>query len=352
MRNQTELLYRVGKANVISIIDLKSGYYQIPMEEKSKHLTAFNSGFGIFVWNVMPFGLKNAPATFQRYMDSIFEGIDFVVVCIDDIAIFSKTLKEHKNHVITVFKILAKHNMTINPLKCQFGLSTIRFLGHMVGSGSHGPDPEKISAIKGLKEPTSVKQVKSVLGLMNYYAKYIDKFAEDAVPLYKLTSKKIKKFEVTKPAKIAFVTLKDKLCHATQLKTPDINKPFTIYTDASDIAVSGCLSQTDETGEEFPIAFTSAKLNQTQQNWSTIEKESFAVIHSLKKFDSLVFGCQITIYTDHSPLTFLKQSTPPNPKLVRWALSLERYNLILKHRKGSENINADSLTRIPNEVWN
>ncbi|XP_055932981.1 uncharacterized protein LOC129963003 [Argiope bruennichi] len=349
MKLVTELLYEIGKASFISILDLTKGYWQIPMKPEAKHYTAFITHSGLYQWNVMPFGMKNAGSTFQRSMDKILsKHREYCRAYIDDVAIFSKSWEEHKKHIMEVFCTLQESNLTINLEKCEFGKKEVKFLGHIVGSGRHSPDPEKIDAIKKLLRPTNKKEVRSLLGLANYYRDYIPNFSSLVLPLTNLTKKNVpNKIPWAKEQEQAFQILKEELVKMPSLYTPQLDKPFQLYTDASATAVGACLAQIGDDGKEKPIAFFSKKLTATQTRWATIEREAYAVLEALKKYDTWIFGARVQVISDHNPLTYLTQQTPHSAKLTRWSLALQRYDVTISYRKGSKHCNADSLSRLP-----
>lgn len=353
MALQQELIMSVGKAKYITLLDLRRGYWQVPLAPSSRLLTAFACHRGQFAWTVMPFGLRNAAQTFQRAMNELLRSHnEYCCAYLDDIAVFSETLEEHVEHLGRVFQTLERVNLKVKMEKCQIARPSIRYLGHIVGSGRHAPDPEKLVAIEGLKAPTTKTELRSVLGLCGYYRGYVKDYAEVARPLTELTGKRIPN-QIPWPVEAdrAFRRLKAALCEATALSTPDPSKPYWLFTDASSVAAGVCLSQRAEDGTETPIAFASHKFSPTQIRWSTIEREAFAVIWGLKKFDFWLFGAPVTVVSDHNPLAFLTQSSPQGAKLTRWALALQRYHVVVQHRKGVEHKNADALSRVPNKCW-
>jgi hypothetical protein len=217
-----------------------------------------------------------------------------------------------------------------------------------VGGGTHQAHPDKLKAIENLVFPATKRQMKSLLGLISYYRAYIPNLAEITCCLSDMVKKNQPiKLQPTSDALKAFEIVKEKLISAPVLRCPDFRKPFILQTDASNFAIGSCLSQVFEDGEEHPIAFASSKLSKTQIAWSTIEKESYAIVHALKKFDSFIYGREIHIVTDHDPLCYIVQAAPDNAKLTRWKLGIQRYNIVsIKHRKGVDHINCDALSRL------
>ncbi|GFV52145.1 retrovirus-related Pol polyprotein from transposon 17.6 [Trichonephila clavipes] len=291
------------------------------MEDISKHLTAFRTHREQYQRNVLPFGLRNAAATYQRAMSKVFKTIsDFACAYIDDVAIFSDTWEEHLNHLEKVFKRLEHFNFSVNLGMCEFARQKVKYLGDVIDSGRHSPDKERIKAIQNLQAPTTKKQLRSALGLCNFYRH--------------------------KEAENAFKELKTALCGITELQVPDIEKPYYLHTGASQTAVGCCLGQLDGEDNIHSIAFGSQKLNPSQQKWSTIEREAYAIIWALKRFKTLLCGAKIYLLTDHNYLVFLRSAAPLCPRLQRWALAIQRHDIEASHMKGSKLVNADALSRL------
>lgn len=348
MQNVNELIILVGKKKFITTLDMLKGYWAIQMDKDSRELTAFKTHRGHYQWKVMPFGLRNAAATYQRTITKAIEDFSsFSCAYIDDLAVFSDNWEEHIKHLRLIFQRLEDFNFSINLSKCNFAKSQVKYLGHLIGSGEHGPDPERVQSIKMVQPPKTKKQLRSVLGLFNYYRSYIPNFATIALPLTQLTKKKIpNEIPWNKDTAMAFQRLKDSLCDLSQLYIPEIGKPFYLYTDASQYAIGSCLSQADAENNLHPIAFGSQKLSETQQKWATIEREAFAIIWALKRFETLLFGSKIFLMTDHNPLVFLSNSIPQSPRLQRWALAIQRHDISITYMKGCQLGNADALSRL------
>ncbi|GFV54387.1 retrovirus-related Pol polyprotein from transposon 17.6 [Trichonephila clavipes] len=330
MKDMQELIFIARSAHWLTSIDLLKGHWQIKMDEESKPLTAFTTHNAVYQWKTMPFGLAGASGTFQREMNRILKShSEYAQAYMDDVVIFSKTFEEHLVHLELVLTELEKLGFSVRLDKCSFAAKRIKYLGHTIGGGKHGPDEDKILAVKRLIRPTTKKEVRSVLGLMGFYCAYIPNYAEISTPLTELT-KKNKPNDVSwgEAEQNSFVKLKELLCKVTSLATPDANLPFQVHCDASDYGVGCCLTQ------HRPIAFASQKFNATQKNWASIEKEAWAVLYGLNKFDKWIYGAKVEIISDHNPLKYLNQTTPKSPKLTRWALALQRWNHSITHRPG------------------
>ncbi|XP_036142872.1 uncharacterized protein LOC118645594 [Monomorium pharaonis] len=301
--NIDEILDQLGNAKYFTTLDLASGYHQIPMAEHDKPKTAFSTPYGHYEYNRMPFGLKNAPATFQRLMNSVLTGMQGLrcLVYLDDIVIYGSSLKEHNKRLEEVLLRLREANLKLQPDKCEFLQKEVNYLGHIISKDGIAPDPGKLQAIKDFPEPRKVKDIQSFIGLAGYYRKFISDFSKIAKPMTKLI-KKTEKFVWTTEQQIAFDTLKEKLMTASVLQYPDFTKEFNVTTDASDYAIGAVLSR-GPVGSDRPIAYTSRVLNRAEQNYSTTEKELLAIVWAVKHFRPYVYGVKFKIVTDHKPLT-------------------------------------------------
>ena len=334
-------------ATVFSTLDLKSGYWQIPMDPDSIPKTAFTCHLGLFEFTRMPFGLTNAPAIFQRAMNKVLSGLigKCCMVYIDDIVIFSQSTKEHASHVEQVLQRIKTAGLQLKLSKCNFELPEIELLGFTVSAQGIRPQRDKVQAISDLVAPTDVKGVRSFLGMVGYYRQCITGFATLALPLTELT--KIRQPFIWGPEQQeAFNVLKLALVSSPILAHPDPTRPYTLYTDASDKAIGAILVQTDAHSIERVIAYLSHKLSGTQLRWPTIEKEAFAVVYALKRLHPYLWGAQFEIHTDHKPLKSLFSAEIRNTKLQRWAIQISEYGAPILYHPGKLNIRADMLSRI------
>ena len=252
----------LGQAKYISTLDLTRGYWQVPLSENARAKTAFATQSGLYQFTVMPFGLKGAPATFQRLMDTVLQGLDnFAAAYLNDVIIHSNSWSDHLSHLQQVFDRIRKAKLTVKQRKCQFAMEKCNYLGHIVGSGQVQPDPSKLEAVKTFTIPKSKKEVRVFLGLTGYYRKFINNYSSLAAPLSDLTRKDIpNKIPWSDSCDKAFNTLKQILCSNPVLKTSDFSKPFILQTDASNRGVGAILSQIDDNSEEHPVGFFSRKL--------------------------------------------------------------------------------------------
>ena len=335
-------------ARIFSKIDLTKGFYQIGLDPACREVLAFSTPDGLKQWTVMPFGIANAPATFQREMQRILKDrLDTsVMVYIDDILIFSKNEEDHAEQIEWVLAQLKKNGYYANPDKCEFFQSEVNFLGHVIKAGGIAVQQHKIDSIVNWPVPQCVKDVRSFIGITTYYHRFVWKFAALAIPLTNLTRKDTPWIWGEKEQK-AFDQLKQALVSAPMLATPDNSKPYVVHTDASGYAVGATLSQRDEHGDLKPVAYMSKKMNSAQLNYAVHEWELLAVIEALKAWRCYLYGSStpIDIYTDHHSLTYL--STQPNlsPRQSRWVEQLQDYSFKVHHLAGDKNVVADALSR-------
>ena len=336
-----DLLDAVSGSKYFTSLDLTSGYHQILISEEDRPKTAFRTPFGHFQFKVLIEGLTNAPATFQTVMNSIFHPYlkKFVVVYIDDILIFSKTEAEHQAHLRIVLDLLRKEKFYVCESKSMFAQTEVKYLGHIVDSRGIRPDPKKVEAVQSWPEPKSVTDVRSFLGLCNYFRKFMDHYSEVAIPLTNLTKKTVK-FEWTGRCQDSFQKLKDLLTRAPLLRTPDESLPYEVVTDASDLGLGAVLLQ-----EGRPVAFESRKLNGAELNYTVTEKEMLGVVHALRVWRCYLEGADFTVYTDHVSNTFFQTQPNLSRRQARWSEFLQRFGpFTWEYRKGTRNV-ADALSR-------
>lgn len=344
--NISDILDKLGRSQYFTTLDLASGFHQIAMHPDSIEKTAFSVENGHYEFLRMPFGLKNAPATFQRLMDNVLKDLQgkICLVYMDDIIVFSTSLQEHISNLKSVFQKLKESHLKIQLDKCEFLCKTVEFLGHIITPEGVKPNPKKIAAIQKFPVPKTSRDIKSFLGLIGYYRKFIKNFAHLTKPLTNCL-KKNKKVEHTTQFLQSFESCKTLLMNDPVLIHPDFTKPFILTTDASNVAISGILSQ-GPIGNDLPIAYASRTLNPAETNYSTIERELLAIVWATKYFRPYLYGTRFKIVTDHKPLQWLFSVKEPNSKLIRWRLKLQEYDYEIIYKKGKQNSNADCLSRI------
>lgn len=341
----------VAAAKFISVLDLTKGYWQIPLSPNAQRLATFVTSFGTFRPLRMPFGLKNAPFSFSKMMAEILHGCEhFAGPYLDDVAIYSNNWGEHLNHLNAVLEKIKNAGLTIKPIKCKFAQDRVKYLGHIVGRGIRTPNEVKVKAVLDFPEPTTKSQVRAFLGLAGYYNHYIPMFSSIVAPLTETLKGKLRKGKISWSlnCKKAFDELKEKMANHPILYAPDFNKEFLLQTDASNSGMGVILAQKNDQGEEHPILYLSKKFSEAEKKYSTTEKECAAIIFAVRKLQCYLDGhSKFIIVTDHNPLVWLKNNVSLNPRLMRWALTLQPYNYTVVHRSGKNHKNVDALSRTP-----
>lgn len=336
-----DMLDQLHGSKIFSKIDLKSGYHQIRMNPGDEWKTAFKTKYGLYEWLVMPFGLTNAPSTFMRLMNHVFKDFHgkFVVVYFDDILIFSKTLDEHVEHLKQVFEVLRKQQLFANLKKCAFCVDRVVFLGFVVSSKGVEVDEDKIKAIKEWPKPKSVTEVRSFHGLASFYRRFVRDFSTIASPLTEVI-KKDKVFTWGKDQDDAFNLLKEKLCSAPLLQLPNFSKSFEVECDASGKGIGAVLMQ-----ESKPIAYFSEKLSGATLNYSTYDKELYALVKALATWQHYLWPREFVVKTDHESLRYLKSQGKLNRRHAKWVEFIETFPYVIAYKQGKENVVADALSR-------
>ena len=345
-----ELLDRLSNAKFFTKFDVRDGFNRLRMGAGEEWKTAFRCRYGSFEYTVMPFGLCNAPGTFQHYMNDTFRDFldEFLVVYLDDLLIYSKTMKEHKQHVRRVLERLRDAGLYLKPSKCVFHVQEVTFLGFVIGPDGVKMDPAKVEAITSWPTPRSVHDIRVFLGLASFYRRFIDNFSQIVTPLTNLL-KKGKKFHWDKPTQKAFEKLKTSFTTAPILRHFDPSLDVIVETDASDRAMGGAISQRGPDGLLHPIAFFSRKFNGAELNYEIYDKEMLAIVEVMDRyryyFEGL--GHKTTVYTDHRNLLWFTETKVYNRRQARWAEKLSRFDFVIVFRPGKQGGKPDALSRRP-----
>ena len=348
-----DIIPLIGKNKYFIGLDLASGYWQVPMSEKydSINKTAFVCHMGTFRFKYMPFGGINCPATFQRLMNVCLEGLldKICFVYLDDILIVGKTYDEAMKNLQTVFERLRKANLKIKLKKCEFAKRSIKYLGHMIDENGIKVNPKKIDAISKLATPKNAREVKSALGMITFYAKFIPHYSDLVKPLHEASKKrKVESFEWTDLCQKNWDKIKEVLCSDIVLAYPDRTKEFNLYCDASTVACGAVLTQFTDDNKERPIGFFSKMFKPNEIKWNITEKETTAVIWSLENFRPYLYGGRCTVYTDNNACVWLsKRDTPSRNVAIFQFHMLGEVDWEVKYIPGQQNVTADFLSRFP-----
>ncbi|KAI3523607.1 hypothetical protein L1887_01861 [Cichorium endivia] len=343
-----QMLERLAGKTHYCCLDGYSGFHQIPVAPEDQEKTTFTCPFGTFAYRRMPFGLCNAPATFQRCMMSIFSEYveEIIEVFMDDFTVYGNSFKECLGNLTKILQRCIETNLVLNYEKCHFMVDQGLILGHVVSEKGLEVDKAKIDIIKSLPYPTCVREVRSFLGHAGFYRRFIKDFSKLSRPMCELLQKDVE-FEFSDACKQAFDTLKNLLVSTPIIQPPDWELPFEIMCDASNHAVGAVLGQRKDKVPHV-IYYASKTLDQAQSNYSTTEKELLAIVFALEKFRQYLLGTKVIVFSDHAALKYLMTKKDAKPRLIRWVLLLQEFDLEIRDKSGKQNLVADHLSRIIN----
>ena len=342
-----DTLDTLAGSTIFSTLDLKSGYWQVDMAPKDREKTAFSVGSGLWQFTVMPFGLCNAPATFERLMESVLKGLSWTtcLVYLDDIIVVGKSFDDHLKNLEEVFKRLASSGLKLSPKKCHLCQEKVHYLGHVVSSQGVAVDPQKTKTVEEWPIPKDKHELRSFLGLCTYYRRYVQGFATIAKPLTRLTEGE-RRFSWDSDSDEAFRRLKKALTSAPILSYPLGNGNFILDTDASNVGLGAVLSQIQD-GQEKVIGYFSKTLSKPERNYCVTRRELLAVVKAVEHFYKYLYGRKFLLRTDHAALKWLLQFKNPEGQVARWIERLQEFDFDTEHRAGAIHRNADALSRRP-----
>ena len=346
-----DLFASLAGGKTFSKLDLSHAYQQIQLDKKSRQYVTVNTHRGLFQYTRLPFGVSSAPSIFQRVMENLLQGVPRVCVYLDDILITGHTEAEHLKNLGEVLRRLTKAGMRLKKEKCAFMLPSVDYLGHTISAEGLRASEAKVKGVVNAPAPRDITELRSFLGLVNYYSKFLPDLSSTLAPLYSLLRKQMRWTWGEKQDK-AFRKVKKLLLSSEVLVHFDDHLPVILSCDASPYGVGAVLSHKMPDGTERPIAFASRSLTQAERNYSQLDKEALAIIFGVKKYHQYVYGREFTLKTDHQPLTHIFRENRATPamasgRIQRWALMLGAYNYKIEYKKGEHNANADALSRLP-----
>lgn len=351
-----------------TVLDLKSGYYQLEVEPADRPKTAFTTPFGTWQFRRMPQGLTNSPATFQRTMEKVMEGINLqeVVAFLDDLIIFSSSLEEHEERLMKVLKRIADFGLKLSPSKCKFFQTSVKYLGHVISAQGIQPDPDKVAAVREWPRPQTAKELRSFLGFTGYYRRFVRDYAKivrplndllkgDLAPRHKGPNRWQRKqshplgAEWTPTCQAAFDLIIEKLTSVPVLAFSNWQLPYLLHTDASMTGLGAALYQVQD-GQTRVVAYASRGLSKSEKNYPVHKLEFLALKWAVsEKFHDFLYGASFTVMTDNNPLTYVLTSAKLDATSHRWLAALSLYNFDIRYKCGQQNVDADGLSRRPQE---
>ena len=346
-----DLFATLSNGKEFSKLDLSQAYLQLELDESSRPYTTINTHQGLYQYTHLPFGIASAPAIFQRLMHTILQGIPGVVCYIDDILVTGKDQEEHLQNLNEVFSRLEKHGFPLKREKCTLLAKLVEYLGHSITKDGISALPDKVEAIAKAPQPTNVQELRSFLGLLRYYGKFIRNLATILHPLNQLLQTN-RKWNWTQECLDAYQLAKDQIVSAQVLTHYNPALPICMAADASAYGIGSVISHRLPDGSEHPISFASRTLTPSERNYSQLEKEALSLIFGVKKFHQYLYGRKFSLITDHKPLTAIFGSkkgipTPAAARLQRWAMLLSAYDYDIQYRPTLAHSNADGLSRLP-----
>ena len=338
-----------AQAQIFTVLDLRSGFWQLPLDPKTKDRTAFTVHSGNFQFKKLPFGLKNAPMSFQMVMSQVLRGLTWkcALVYIDDILVYSKNFSSHLQHLEAIFNRLDNANLKLNPSKCAFATKRVTYLGHEISKHGVEIDHSKTHAIESYPVPKNAKEVKSFVAMCNFYRKFVKGFANITAPLNRLSSNNVR-FHWSSECQAAFERLKQALISAPILAYPNFDKQFILRVDASGYSISYILSQLlDDSGKAVTVSYGGRSLTQNERKWSITEREGLALFEGIKHYHVYLANTKFAVYTDHISLKWIHTIQNAHGRLHRWSILFQGYNFQVEHLSGKSNVVADALSRRP-----
>ena len=343
----SDMLSRLSEGTIFSKMDANSGFWQVKLSEESKLFTTFISPWGRYCFRRMPFGISSAPEFYQRTMEKILHGLEGVICLMDDVLVYGKDTAQHWSRLKRVLEKISAAGVTLKKSKCEFGCSSVKFLGHIISSEGIKADPEKVKAIQEMASPTNKREVRRFMGMVNYLSKFSSKLTELSVPLFDVMGQKSTWYwGINQQA--AFEGIKNELSRAPVLCSFDLKKNHRVSADASKAAIGAVLLQSAEGGSWQPIEYASRKMTEAEQRYAMIEKESLAITWACEKFDFYLMGRAFQIETDHKPLVSLlgeKDLSQLPLRVQRFKLRMMRFDYEIFHTPGKDMYLADALSR-------